>query len=157
MLALADLVRGDHAPAATTAKTAPSAGAWNAHVSFGALTVRRVERTAGTTHGAGHAIEGDRHDEVRVLLHLGNRRAQAVAFSPGQLRLRVDGSGATVPPLRPNPPPGSIAAAETVDQRLTFVVPARLHLLRPQLLRPRAARPLARDRARCSLAPPRKD
>jgi hypothetical protein len=125
VLGLGDLIAGDHARPATTSLTAPAGGGWDAPISFGALAVRRVERTAGTTHGAGHAIEGDRHDEVRVLLTLGNRRARAVAFSPGQFRLRLEGSGTSVPPVRPNPPPGGIAPAETVAQRLTFVVPAR--------------------------------
>jgi hypothetical protein len=124
-LGLADLIAGDHAQPATTSFRAPAGVAWAAPVSFGALAVRRVERTAGTTHGAGHAVDGVRHDEVRVLLTLGNRRSRAVAFSPGQFRLRLDGLGTTVPPVRPNPPPGGIAAAETVSQRLTFVVPAR--------------------------------
>jgi hypothetical protein len=125
VLGLADLVAGDHPQPPTTSRAAPASGAWGAPVSFGAVAVRRAERTAGTTHGAGHAIDGDRHDEVRVLLTVSNRRARAIAFSPGQFRLRLDGQDTTVPPVRPNPPPGGVAAAETVAQRLTFVVPAR--------------------------------
>jgi hypothetical protein len=113
-------------------REAPAPGAWRTTASFGPVLVERVERgPAPRAHGARHD-ERDQTEAVRVSVTLANRSARAVPFSPGQLRLRLDGPGTTLTATRPNPPPGAIAAGRQLRQRLTFYVPAahtRLTLL----------------------------
>jgi hypothetical protein len=122
VLAVAVLAGGGERPAAV--REAPASGAWAARASFGPVSVQRLERFSGPPHGGGHLGSPTGSDRIRVSLKLSNRGRAAMPFSPGQLRLRLDGTGTTVPPTRPNPPPGSIAAGQTLEQRLTYVVPA---------------------------------
>jgi hypothetical protein len=104
-------------------REAPASAAWDATTSVGPMSVQRVERFAGPPHGGGHGAT-ERSDRIRVSLTLTSTRKRRVPFSPGQFRLRLDGSGVTVAATRPNPPPASIAAGETLRPQLTFVVPA---------------------------------
>jgi hypothetical protein len=119
-LALVALAAGRERPSVT--RDAPASGAWDAAASFGPVSVQRVERFVGAPHG-GHGDPNARSDRIRVSLTLRNRERPTVPFSPGQFRLRIDRVGTTVPATRPNPPPGSIAAGQTLRQQLTFVVP----------------------------------
>jgi hypothetical protein len=119
-LALAALAARER-PSVT--RDAPASGAWDAVASFGPVSVQRVERFVGAPH-VGHGDPNARADRIRVSLTVTNRGRVKVAFSPGQFRLRLDRAGTTVTATRPNPPPGSIAAGQTLRQRLTFVVPA---------------------------------
>jgi hypothetical protein len=118
-LTLAVLAAGRGRPSVT--RDAPSSGAWDAAASFGPVSVQRVERFAGAPH-AGHGDPNARSDRIRVSLTLTNRGRASVPFSPGQFRLRLDRVRTTVTATRPNPPPGSIAAGQSLRQRLTFVV-----------------------------------
>ena len=122
VLAVGGLAFGGERP--DVARGAPAAGGWEAPASFGPVSVQRIERFAGLRHGAGHAGANARSDRIRVSLTVTNHRQKAVPFSPGQLRLRLEGAGTTVPATNPNPPPGFIAAGQSLRQRLTFVVPA---------------------------------
>jgi hypothetical protein len=121
-LAVGGIASGGEGP--SVAREAPPGGAWAAAASFGPVSVQRVERFIGVAHGGGHGDPGARSDRVRVSLTLTNRGPATVPFSPGQFRLRLDRLGTTVTATRPNGPPGSIAAGQTLRQRLTFVVPA---------------------------------
>jgi hypothetical protein len=96
-----------------------------ASASFGPVAVERLERfRGGARDGGGHAEAGAGADRIRVSLTLANRRPRTLPYSPGQFRLHLGGSRATVPPTRPSPPPGAIGAGRSLPQRLTFVVPA---------------------------------
>ena len=86
---------------------------------------------------------------------LSNQGRRTMPYSPGQLRLRLDGVGTSVPPTRPNPPPGSITAGRTLEQRLTYVVPAQLTSFALSFSDLDRAAPLAIELG--SLARPRKD
>jgi hypothetical protein len=114
------IIAGRERPNVT--REAPASGAWNAAASFGPVSVQRVERFAGAPHG-GHGDPHARSDRIRVSLTLTNRGRATVPFSPGQFRLRLDRVGTTVTATRPDPPPGSIAAGQTLRERLTFAVP----------------------------------
>jgi hypothetical protein len=119
-LALAALAAGRERPSVT--RDAPASGSWDAEASFGPVSVQRVERFVGAPHIA-HGDPNAREDQIRVSLTVTNRGRAKVPFSPGQFRLRLNRAGTTVTATRPNPPPGSIAAGQTLRQRLTFVVP----------------------------------
>jgi hypothetical protein len=153
VLAAAALAGGAERPAVV--REAPAPGAWAARASFGPVSVQRLERFTGAPHGAGHLASPSGADRVRVTLKLSNRGRDAMPFSPGQLRLRLDGVGTTVPPTRPNPPPGSIAAGQTLEQRLTYVVPASLTSFALSFADLGSASPLAIELG--GLARPRKD
>jgi hypothetical protein len=120
-LALGVIASGGERP--SVAREAPPGGAWDAAGSFGPVSVQRVERFVGVPHpGHGHSTAGS--DRLRVSLTVTNRGRATVPLSPGQFRLGLDRVGTTVPATRPNPPPRSVAAGQTLRQRLTFVVPA---------------------------------
>jgi hypothetical protein len=120
-LAVAGLASGERPVAAREA----GAGRWTVATSYGPVSVERLERFRGGPHaGGGHGRAPAGADRIRVSLDLTNRGRRTLPFSPGQFRLRLGGSSATVPPTRPTPPPGSIAAGQTLRQRPTFVVPA---------------------------------
>jgi hypothetical protein len=132
VLAVHGLVAGDDHPGAAAVQEAPDSRAWTAPVSYGTLAVERVERSPATRAGMTHDGIRARADEVAIVLALRNRGSRAVPYAPGQFRLRLDRTGATLPPLRPNPPPGAIPAGKTLRQRIAFVVPrarTRLTLL----------------------------
>ena len=105
-------------------REAPAAGAWDASTSVGPMSVQRVARFAGPPHGGGHAGADEGSDRIRVSFTLANDRGRTVPFSPGQFRLRIDGTGTTVTATQPNPPPGFIEAGQSLRHRLTFAVPA---------------------------------
>jgi hypothetical protein len=121
-LAVVGMLTGGERP--DVVREAPRAAAWDASTSIGPMSVQRVERFAGPPHGAGHAGADGRSDRIKVSVTLTNDRHRRRPFSPGQFRLRLNDAGTTVTATRPNPPPGSIAAGQTLRQRLTFVVPA---------------------------------
>jgi hypothetical protein len=102
-----------------------AAPAWVAAASFGPVVVEAVERGGHDRHGARHDDPADRSDEVRVRVALTNRLDRPVAYSPGQFRLGLAGAGSTISPVDPTPPPDSIPAGATIEQRLAFVVPVR--------------------------------
>jgi hypothetical protein len=103
--------------------TPPFAGAWNADASFGPIRVESVKRVANDDFAGGHHTADEKVDELRVSVKVANRLDRRIPFSPGQFRVRL--AGITFTSVRPNPPPNSIGAGDTVRQRLTFVVPAR--------------------------------
>jgi len=133
----------------------PAPGAWSARAGFGPVSVKRLERLSGAPHGAGHLASSSGADRIRVTVTLSNRERRRMPYSPGQLRLRLDGVGTSVPPTRPYPPPGSIAAGRTLEQRLTYVVPAQLTSFALSFSDLDRAAPLAIELGR--LARPRKD
>lgn len=116
-------------PAPTVVREAPADGAWTAAASFGTVAVERVERFAGAApaHGGRHAGRNPavRHDEVTVFIGAANRLRRPVPFSPGQFRLRLEGTGTTVTAANPNPPPAGIDAGGRLRHDLTFLVPER--------------------------------
>jgi hypothetical protein len=61
---------------------------------------------------------------LRVDVAIANHLERAVAFSPGQFRLRVGADGPTVTALDTELTPGALAAGRTVRTWLTFLVPA---------------------------------
>ena len=101
----------------------PFAGAWNADASFGPIRVEDVNRVANDEFTGGHHTAQEKVDELRVTVKIANHLDRRVPFSPGQFRVRL--GGITFTSVRPNPPPNSIGAGDTVRQQLTFVVPAR--------------------------------
>jgi hypothetical protein len=101
----------------------PFAGAWNADASFGPIRVEQVKRVANDEFTGGHHTAQEKVDELRVSIEIANRLGRRIPFSPGQFRVQL--GGITYTSVRPNPPPNSIGAGDTVRQRLTFVVPAR--------------------------------
>jgi hypothetical protein len=101
----------------------PFAGAWSAVASFGPVRVDEVKRVAAAEFSGGHHTAQEKVDELRVTVRAENRLDRRIPYSPGQFRVRVGAT--TFTSVRPNPPPDSIAAGDTVSQRLTFVVPAR--------------------------------
>jgi hypothetical protein len=103
--------------------TPPFAGAWNADASFGPVRVEQVERVANDEFTGGHHTAQEKVDELRVSVEMANHLARRIPFSPGQFRVRL--GAVTFTSVRPNPPPNSIGAGDTVRQQLTFVVPAR--------------------------------
>lgn len=124
------LVTADDArPVPTAVREAPGGGAWTAAASFGTVAVERVERFAGAApaHGGEHPDRNPavRHDEVTVFIGAANRLGRPVPFSPGQFRLRLDGTGSTVTAANPNPPPAAIDAGGRLRHQLTFLVPER--------------------------------
>ncbi|RPF26442.1 twin-arginine translocation signal domain-containing protein [Georgenia muralis] len=66
---------------------------------------------------------------LRVDVAIANLLERAVAFSPGQFRLRVGADGPTVTALDTELTPGALAAGRTVRTWLTFLVPASPALL----------------------------
>jgi hypothetical protein len=159
VLAAAALAGGAERP--VVVREAPAPGAWTARASSGPVSVKRLERLTGAPHGAGH-VDFAGHvtttsgaDRIRVTVTVANSGRRTMPYSPGQLRLRLGGVGTTVPPTRPNPPPGSIAAGETLEQRLTYVVPAQLTSFALTFADLGRAAPLAIELGR--LARPRKD
>jgi hypothetical protein len=116
-----------HEGARRVTSLAPAPG-WRAAASFGPLIVLRVDRGAAGVHASAHEAEPGavRNDLVQVNVRLGNRRDRAVAFSPGQFRLRVRGARGTISAVDPRRTPGSIAAGETLTQPLAFIVPSPL-------------------------------
>lgn len=122
VLALGQLASGGHALPALVLDRAPFAGAWDGRASFGPVAVERIERHSARS--AGHAGGAAELDEIAVSLTVRNEGTAAVPYSPGQFRLRL-ADGATVTAIRPNPPPGSLVAGETLRQRVAFLVPAR--------------------------------
>jgi hypothetical protein len=119
----------DGRPVPTAVLEAPGDGAWTAAASFGAVAVERVERFAGASpaHGGEHGGRNPavRDDEVRVFIGAANRLGRPVPFSPGQFRLRLEGTGTTVTAANPNPPPARIDAGGRLRHELTFLVPER--------------------------------
>ncbi|WP_454778607.1 twin-arginine translocation signal domain-containing protein [Georgenia muralis] len=61
---------------------------------------------------------------LRVDVAIANHLERAVAFSPGQFRLRVGADGPTVTALDTELTPGALPAGRTVRTWLTFLVPA---------------------------------
>jgi hypothetical protein len=116
-------VRGVTAHDPTVNGTPPFAGAWNADASFGPIRVEQVRRVANDEFTGGHHTAEETVDELRVSVELANHLARRIPFSPGQFRVRL--GAVTFTSVRPNPPPNSIGAGDTVRQQLTFVVPAR--------------------------------
>jgi hypothetical protein len=116
-------LRGVTAQDPTVDGRAPFAGAWDAAASFGSVRVEDVKRVAAAEFSGGHHTAQERVDELRVTVRADNRLDRRIPYSPGQFRVRVGAT--TITSVRPNPPPDSIAAGDTVRQRLTFVVPAR--------------------------------
>jgi hypothetical protein len=101
----------------------PFAGAWNAHASFGPVRVEAVKRVANDELAGGHHTAQEKVDELRVTVRAENRLGRRIPYSPGQFRVRLGAT--TITSVRPNPPPNSIGAGDSVSQQLTFVVPAR--------------------------------
>ena len=101
----------------------PFSGAWKATASFGPVRVDDVKRVAAAEFAGGHHTAQEQVDELRVTVRVANRLDRRIPYSPGQFRVRVGAT--TITSVRPNPPPNSIGAGDTVSQRLTFVVPAR--------------------------------
>lgn len=115
--------RGLNAHDPTVNGTPPFAGAWNADASFGPIRVEDVNRVANDEFTGGHHTAQEKVDELRVTVKIANHLDRRIPFSPGQFRVRLD--GITFTSVRPNPPPNSIGAGDSVRQQLTFVVPAR--------------------------------
>ena len=130
-------------------REAPAPGAWSARASFGPVSVKRLERLTGAPHGAGHLASPSGADRIRVTVTLANRGRRTMPYSPGQLRLRLDGVGTTVPPTRPDPPPRVDHRRQDPRAAPDLRRARAAHLVRPQLLRPRP-RGAAGDRARQS-------
>ena len=101
----------------------PFAGAWNADASFGPIRVEDVNRVANDDFTGGHHTAQEKVDELRVTVKIANRLDRRIPYSPGQFRVRL--GGITFTSVRPNPPPNSIGAGDSLRQQLTFVVPAR--------------------------------
>jgi hypothetical protein len=116
-------VRGLAAHDPTVNGTPPFAGAWNADASFGPVRVEDVKRVANDEFTGGHHTAQETVDELRISVEIANHLHRRIPFSPGQFRVRL--GGITFTSVRPNPPPNSIGAGDTVRQQLTFVVPAR--------------------------------
>jgi hypothetical protein len=116
-------LRGITAHAPTVDGRPPFAGAWNGRASFGPVRVDTVKRVANGEFAGGHHTAQERVDELRVTVRATNRLDGRIPYSPGQFRVRLGTT--TITSVRPNPPPNSIGAGDSVSQELTFVVPAR--------------------------------
>lgn len=120
-LGIATLVSGGPA---TVSVDAPDPGAWSASTSFGVVAAERLERTAAGGHASVPGGAPDRIDRLTVSMTLTNRLDRAVPYSPGLLRLRRDATGTTTTPVDPHASSARLAAGDTMQQEIAFLVPA---------------------------------
>jgi hypothetical protein len=109
-------------------------GQWTSFGSVALLASSRLALESPAAAGHHHtvsstpvpsAVHGAWTDAVRVEVEVHNGSRRAMALSPGQFRVRVDGSGPTVSLYRADGGPGALEPGTTSTLQITYLAPPR--------------------------------